>query len=1026
MSTCHQHVRRFAALWAAFCLCTVAVRGATNVLTNPGFESGTNGWTRRTGGTLLNSAPGRTGTNAARLTSRTATSHGIQQSLLSVIPNNTFYFASAWVRTSSETNVTINFSMQQMDDRGNRTISIRSAQVSNVWTQLTGTFAHDANGPETTLLLFVSGPPSGTDLFLDDVSFATLDPLAIENLLKNPAFETGTTGWQAHGPPMVLSSSQSHTGTNAALVTNRAAAWQGVEQNLLGRIEPGRTYFFSAWVRTDRATNDTVKLTMERRETTATNFTAIATGQASSNGWTWLSGYHTPPAIGVVTALKFFVEGPPAGVTLFVDDAYAAPVTGLRKAAANYPNVRLGSGGVSQSEVRVGSPLFGAFVDAFHHFSPGNALKLQGLRPGSNFWSLAEANMLLDFGQAHGGSSRGHVFVWHGGVAPWVTNVVRTTNELRDILWNHMDGAVERFRDRLPHWDVVNEAISDSGGAFRSTVWYDAPGIGYAGQGNKYIAEAFKRARTNLPDVTLVYNDYSIETVNTKSTAVYNMFTNFVATGVPVDALGMQAHLSGTSFDAASFRANLQRFHDLGVELHITEFDVRLNVDTNTGLASAADIAGQAEVYFDALGTGLGFSSFKLFQTWGIYDGDSWIPGAFPGEGQALPFDFNLDKKPAYWAMWNALNGQAEKLSIVTNSSGDTASLTNNALLSASNGRRFNANAVNDFVTLGVEVPFAGKWNVKIGALRTGDAGRFQLAVAPPGSTSFVNVGGVNDTYAAGSAAAEFNLGTTNFSTAGDWQFRFTVPSKNGSSSGFNLTLDFIRLTPVACEPQFNQPLSDQSLPVNSALAPALFIAEDDVAAGSLVVTATSSNPALVPNTNLVLAGGSPYYTLAATPLTNRAGSTVISLVASDGTNSVTNAFTLTVGTQLEAWRTANFGTALNFGTAADTADPDGDGFTNAGEYVRGTSPNSYDPLSGLTITNETGKILVSFTATAASGTGYSNLTRWFDLLRSTNLASGQWPGVPAYTNLVGSNQLITHTNTLGTNASYKLKIRLQ
>ena len=87
------------------------------------------------------------------------------------------------------------------------------------------------------------------------------------------------------------------------------------------------------------------------------------------------------------------------------------------------------------------------------------------------------------------------------------------------------------------------------------------------------------------------------------------------------------------------------------------------------------DRPAQAEVYFDLLGTALGYSSLKVFQTWGVYDGDSWIPVKFPGYGQALPFDFNLDKKPAYWAMWNALNGQAEKLPVLAISSGDTSSV---------------------------------------------------------------------------------------------------------------------------------------------------------------------------------------------------------------------------------------------------------------------------------------------------------------------------------------------------------------
>lgn len=1024
----NRSTQRLAQALALPCLLCAGLARAQNVITNSGFESGTNGWTMRSGGTLLNGAPGHSGTNAARVANRTSSLHGIQQSLLGVLPTGTFYFGSAWVRTSSPTNVSVKLSIRQTDRRGDRYLTLASGQVSNVWEKLSGTFPYDVNGLLTNLLLYVSDSPSGVDLYVDDVSLAPLDPMAIENLLVNPGFESGIDGWMANGSDNILPGAASHTGTNCVMATNRTAAYTGVQQSLMGKVQIGRTYFVSAWVATDRPTNDVVKLTFQRKETAATNYVNVATGIASSAGWTWLSGYYTPQTTGTVTALNFYVEGPASGVTLFVDDAYVGVATGLRKAAANYSNVRLSAGGVTQGEVKTGAPLFGAFLTAFHHFSPGNALKLQGTQPDSNLWTFAEANMLLDFSQAHGGSSRGHAFVWHsgGGLAPWVTNVVRTPNELRDILWNRIDTAATYYHDRLPCWDVVNEAMADSGGGLRSSVWYDSPGIGYAGSGPQYIAEAFKRARTNAADAALIYNDYSIETVNTKSTAVYNMLSGFVLTGVPVNGLGMQAHLSGTNFDAPSFRSNLQRFQDLGLDLQITELDVRIPVDTNTGYATAANLEGQGEVYFGVLGTALGLSNLKLFQTWGIYDGISWIPAFSPGYGQALPFDFHLDKKPAYWAMWNALAGQAEKLAVLTNSSGDTATVVSNAILSASNGRRLNANAANDFITLQAEVPFKGQWSIKIGVLTTNHAGRFQLAVAPLGSTNFVNVGSSNDTYAASMAAKEFNLGTNHFSPAGDWQFRFTVPSKNSSSSGYDLTLDYLRLTPVACEPLFTQPLADQSIAVNRALAPALFLAEDAIATGSLAVTATSANPSLVPDTNILLIGGSPYYTVAATPLTNRAGSAVISLVADNGTLRVTNAFTLTVGTPVEAWRTAYFGSSANSGSGADTANPDSDFGNNLMEYIAGTSPTNTDAPSRLDITNVSGNIRVSFTANAATGPGYTGLTRWFDLLRSTNLASGRWPGVSGYTNLAGNNEVIIYTNVPSTNpAFYKLQIRL-
>jgi hypothetical protein len=52
--------------------------------------------------------------------------------------------------------------------------------------------------------------------------------------------------------------------------------------------------------------------------------------------------------------------------------------------------------------------------------------------------------------------------------------------------------------------------------------------------------------------------------------------------------------------------------------------------------------------------------------------------------------------------------------------------------------------------------------------------------------------------------------------------------------------------------------------------------------------------------------------------------------------------FTYAAGqSPLEAWRLAHFGRTANTDNAADTADPDGDGYTNIEEYAAFTDPNS-------------------------------------------------------------------------------------
>lgn len=884
---------------ALFC----QVASAQNIVINPGFESGTSNWVRRTGGTLQSVTPGRTGSNAARLYNRTSTSHGIEQSMpIASLQNGSLCTGSVWVKTDSPTPVSVELNIQQDDSGADIYSRIGSAQVANVWTEIKGNFGLHITGTLVSLKLYLSGAPSGVEIFADDASFGKVVIPAPDNILVNPAIESNLNGWIANGGATIQYSSASHTGPGC-IESTRTAAYQGVAQNMFGKMRVGQTYFVSAWARTDSLVTENVKLTFRRNEGTNPYYTNIASEQVPSGCWVWLSGYYTPQPLLEMTDLLFYAEGPAAGVKLYFDDAYIAPVTGLRKAAANFPGVRLGSiMGTDRWSTNV--KFANTHAGHFHLASTENDTKFAGIEGQQNVFNYTKSNGTIDFSQAHGGASRGHCHVWHGDSVPtWVTGVTRTPAEMQSILWNHIDNGTTYCRDRLPYWDVVNEAVVTNG-TLRTTAtsgagptyWYDNPGIGYAADGRKYIAESFKRARMSDPDAKLFYNDFATNFVNSKSTGVYDLIVGLLADGAPVDGIGFQSHFSNsTTFDVASAYTNMLRFQNLGLDIHMSEVDHGLPIDAN-GFASAADLENQGKLYFDLLGTSLGFSRMKLFQVWGVYDGASWIPGASNNvRGQPLPFDFNFDKKPAFWGMWNALAGQAEKLTVLATSSGDTSTLLADLLLNAASGRRLNANAANDFITLKVEVPFKGSWNIKTGILKTAAAGKFQLAIAPPGSNTFVNVGSVQETYGTANAAAAIDLGTTDFSSAGDWQFRFTVPSKNSSSSGFALTLDYIRISPVSCDPQFTQPLADQSILQNEVLTPTLFIAEDDTAGGSLVVTASSSNPALVPDSNLLISGASPYYTFGATPLPNQVGSSVITLTANDGTRSSSQTFTLTV-----------------------------------------------------------------------------------------------------------------------------------
>ncbi|HRZ57568.1 MAG TPA: hypothetical protein P5525_19185 [Candidatus Paceibacterota bacterium] len=90
--------------------------------------------------------------------------------------------------------------------------------------------------------------------------------------------------------------------------------------------------------------------------------------------------------------------------------------------------------------------------------------------------------------------------------------------------------------------------------------------------------------------------------------------------------------------------------------------------------------------------------------------------------------------------------------------------------------------------------------------------------------------------------------------------------------------------------------IDDQSAPQDSVIGPIEFTVGDvDSDPATLAVTATSSNPALVPDANVTLAGAGTDRTITLTPLAESAGTTIITLTVSDGRAFASTQFTLTV-----------------------------------------------------------------------------------------------------------------------------------
>jgi endo-1,4-beta-xylanase len=139
--------------------------------------------------------------------------------------------------------------------------------------------------------------------------------------------------------------------------------------------------------------------------------------------------------------------------------------------------------------------------------------------------------------------------------------------------------------------------------------------------------------------------------MNRKSDAIYAMIKDFKRRGIPIDGVGLQMHIPLLDADIRAIAANIARLTALGVQVHITELDVSLPIETN-GQVRVEDLARQADIYRGIVRACLDSAGCTAIQTWGFTDKYSWIGSHSRGaRGQALPFDRAYQPKAAYRAL---------------------------------------------------------------------------------------------------------------------------------------------------------------------------------------------------------------------------------------------------------------------------------------------------------------------------------------------------------------------------------------
>jgi endo-1,4-beta-xylanase len=288
-----------------------------------------------------------------------------------------------------------------------------------------------------------------------------------------------------------------------------------------------------------------------------------------------------------------------------------------------------------------------------------NDMKWQLIHPEVQRYEFTHPDALIAFAAKSNQKVRGHNLCWHNQLPSWFQSVA-TPGNAADQLRKHIAEVAGHFRGRIHSWDVVNEAINIDDGrqdGLRKSPWFNL-------LGPQYLDIAFSAAAKADGQAVLTYNDYDLEQDSpkheAKRAAVLQLLRSLQGRNIPVQALGLQAHLhaKGKPAEWSGFERFLDAVEKVELQVFVTELDVD---DSELPADIAARDAAVAKLYGDFLRRVLARNSVKAVLTWGISDANTWLNSCHPRpDGQRkrpLPFDVEMKPKPAFYAMLDAIAG---------------------------------------------------------------------------------------------------------------------------------------------------------------------------------------------------------------------------------------------------------------------------------------------------------------------------------------------------------------------------------
>ncbi|KAH7387311.1 hypothetical protein KP509_16G016200 [Ceratopteris richardii] len=319
-----------------------------NIVFNPNFKLGLRGWQSNSCKAHISSVNAEDGFSTGTgkqmvcvVTDRKENWQGLEQDLAPRIKQNVTYRVSVTVKISNSIAKEDVKATLRLENPGSQTKYVPVGKItasSSSWSTIKGEFFFDVIPKRA--VFYIEGPRPGVDLVIKDIDIrsstssksreAPVETSNIEGcslhentgLIRNPDFKQGLEFWYGKGCKVELldpsSVEMNGLSKQAVLVTKRTSSWQGLEQNVTGRIQGKRKYEVSACVRIDGDTCAEVLATLWTKDKHGKDhFINLGRVMATSSGWVNLKGIillnETPAA---ATA---YIEGPRGGVDILVN-----------------------------------------------------------------------------------------------------------------------------------------------------------------------------------------------------------------------------------------------------------------------------------------------------------------------------------------------------------------------------------------------------------------------------------------------------------------------------------------------------------------------------------------------------------------------------------------------------------------------------------------------------------------------------------------------------------------------------------